>query len=220
MTLLRRKSIRFKGYNYAEPGWYFVTICTQGRSCVFGEVVGGKMRLSEIGEVVESCWQEMPEHFPTVKTGTFQIMPNHVHGVVEIKEKNKLNDNVRTRHTESVQEQGMGAQFGKPRAGSLSTIIGSFKSAVTKKVHAQRLRSGLVWHSRFYDRIIRSDVERFFIEQYIELNPIMWELDVNNPNARSMSDEALRKYLKEEHGLDGFVLERVIDYKLGIEILA
>ena len=81
-----RRSIRLKGYNYSQPGAYFVTICTHGRECLFGEVVDGRMRLNALGKIARQCWLEIPRHFPHAALDAFVVMPNHVHGIIWIVE--------------------------------------------------------------------------------------------------------------------------------------
>jgi len=83
----RRKSIRLKGFDYSQAGEYFVTVCTRSRACTLGEIVDGSMRLSELGKIVEACLREIPEHFHNTRINVFQIMPNHVHAIVEIHER-------------------------------------------------------------------------------------------------------------------------------------
>src|SRR3990172_7834035 len=77
-----RRSIRLRGYDYAQAGAYFVTICTQNRECLFGEVVDGQMVLNDPGKILESVWSELPDHYPGVDVDAFVIMPNHIHGIV------------------------------------------------------------------------------------------------------------------------------------------
>ncbi|HID28413.1 MAG TPA: transposase, partial [Desulfobacterales bacterium] len=77
-----RRSIRFKGYDYSQTGAYFVTICTQNRECLFGDIVNEKMVLNDAGRMIQTIWDEMPEHYFGVAMDIFQIMPNHVHGIV------------------------------------------------------------------------------------------------------------------------------------------
>jgi REP element-mobilizing transposase RayT len=79
-----RRSIRLKGYDYSQEGAYFITICTQDRVCLFGDIVDGKMRLNDKGQHVEKCWHEILVHFPNVELDEFVIMPNHVHGILVI----------------------------------------------------------------------------------------------------------------------------------------
>ncbi|MGC9395158.1 MAG: transposase [Anaerolineae bacterium] len=79
-----RRSIRLKGYDYAQSGAYFVTICTQGRVCLFGDVVDGEMVLNPFGQVVATYWERIPRHFPNVQLGAWVVMPNHIHGIIII----------------------------------------------------------------------------------------------------------------------------------------
>ena len=77
-----RRSIRLKGYDYAQAGAYFVMICAFERACAFGEVQDGEVRLSKTGEVVAACSGAIPTHFPDVDLDGFVVMPNHVHGIL------------------------------------------------------------------------------------------------------------------------------------------
>ena len=86
-TKHHRRSIRLKGYDYASEGAYFVTIVTQGRECLFGEIHDGKMILNEAGQMIVKWWNELRNKFPNVILGVFMVMPNHFHGIIII-EKN------------------------------------------------------------------------------------------------------------------------------------
>jgi putative transposase len=114
-----RRSIRLKGFDYAQSGGYFITIVTHDRDLLFGEIVNKEVRLNEFGKIADECWRAIPEHFPNVELGAFVIMPNHVHGIVVI---NK--DGRGTIYRAPTQEQ-----FQKPVKGSIPTIIRTFKSA-------------------------------------------------------------------------------------------
>src|SRR5207249_1551313 len=81
-----RKSIRLKGYDYSQPGLYFVTICAFARKCLFGTVVDGVMRVNEAGNIIDECWDDLPNHYPNVELDEFGVMPNHVHGIVALVE--------------------------------------------------------------------------------------------------------------------------------------
>ena len=81
-----RRSIRLKHYDYSQPGAYFVTICTHARACVFGDVVDGTMVLNDAGKMAAQCWRAIPEHFPHVALDVFVVMPNHVHGILFIRD--------------------------------------------------------------------------------------------------------------------------------------
>jgi putative transposase len=77
-----RRSIRLKGYDYAQPGAYFVTLCAWQREALFGEVVGGKVWMNAAGRIIEAEWERMPHQFPNISLGAFVVMPNHFHGII------------------------------------------------------------------------------------------------------------------------------------------
>lgn len=80
----QRRSIRLPDYNYSEPGYYFITICTQDRKEMFGRIADGKMIMDDVGRMVGDWWKKIPERFDEVGLDVFQIMPNHVHGIIII----------------------------------------------------------------------------------------------------------------------------------------
>ena len=79
-----RRSIRLKGYDYSQAGAYFITICTQNRECMFGEIADGKMVLNPAGEMIQTVWDEIPFHYAGIDIDEFMAMPNHIHGIVVI----------------------------------------------------------------------------------------------------------------------------------------
>lgn len=81
-----RRSIRLKGYNYAQSGLYFITLCCQHRAHLFGEIRQDEMILNEAGHVVDACWKAIPEHFPHAVLHAYVVMPDHMHGIIELNE--------------------------------------------------------------------------------------------------------------------------------------
>ena len=79
-----RRSIRMKGYDYSQPGAYFVTICTHGKQSLFGKIVDGEMQLNDFGKVVEFTWNDLVNHVDGIELGPFVIMPNHIHAIIHI----------------------------------------------------------------------------------------------------------------------------------------
>lgn len=77
-----RRSMRLQGYDYTQPGSYFVTLCTHKRECLFGEIIEGDMHPNTYGVIVETCWSELPGHYPNCSLDAFVLMPNHVHGII------------------------------------------------------------------------------------------------------------------------------------------
>ena len=168
-----RKHIRLRQYDYASDGWYFVTICTQNRECYFGEINDQKMVYTGIGEIARQLWTEIPAHFPGAELGEFVVMPNHVHGIIGI-HRTAVACNSPTACNIPTKNQYMASISPKP--GTLSAMIRSYKSAVTKRCHDNHI-SNFGWQSRFHDHIIRNQEEFNRIERYIMENTANWETD-------------------------------------------
>jgi len=79
-----RRSLRLPGYDYSRAGAYFVTICTQARLCLFGDVVDAEMRLNAAGRMVDRQWRDLPHRFPFVELDEYVVMPNHLHGITPL----------------------------------------------------------------------------------------------------------------------------------------
>jgi REP-associated tyrosine transposase len=77
-----RRSLRLDGYDYSQPGAYFVTICTGNRECLFGEVIDDEVRLNLSGRMVERWWRELPRKFRGIDIDAHVVMPNHIHGII------------------------------------------------------------------------------------------------------------------------------------------
>ena len=177
-----RRSIRLPGYDYTQIGAYFMTICTQNKRCLFGEVVDGKMQLNNLGQIVDACWRAIPDHFPNILCDAWVIMPNHMHGILVIDI-----DNVGARHAVPLREP-QPEQFGNPTTGSVPTLVRSFKSTVTKRINEMRGTPGAtLWQRNYYEHVIRNGTEWDFIRKYIETNPALWAEDNENPSDRTKS---------------------------------
>ena len=167
----RRRSIRLPDYDYTTLGAYFVTVCVYDHRRLFGDVVDGQMQLNELGDIVMKCWQEIPEHFSNVELDAFVVMPNHVHGILVFHENSSKECSV----------PKVGA-FGKMVSGSLSTIIRSFKSAVTRENNKIFRTPGIpTWQRSYYEHVIRRTDKMNRIREYIRNNPLRWEFDQENP---------------------------------------
>jgi REP element-mobilizing transposase RayT len=154
----RRNRLRYPGYDYAQPGTVFVTICAAGRQPLFGSVVDGVMAYSAAGAMVRSCWLRIQDTYPGMGLDTFVVMPDHVHGVL---------------HPGS-----------DPASEASQTTVGDvvrwFKTA-TIRAYGDGVTQdgwppydGRLWQAKFHDRIIRSDAELATVRTYIEANPMRW----------------------------------------------
>ena len=177
-----RRSIRLKEYDYSQPGAYFITMVTHQRACLFGNIVHGEMQLSPMGQIAEEHWRLIPEHFPHVELGAYVVMPNHVHGIIII-HPNGLAANsppaVRARHASPRQNPLPQPPNGvKPR--SIGAIVGSYKSAVTKRIGRELNATG-IWQRNYHEHIIRNEGAYNRIHAYIESNPANWNTDGEHP---------------------------------------
>jgi putative transposase len=162
----KRKTIRLRGYDYAAPNWFFVTICVADRQPILGEVIGINVKLSAAGRIVAEIWNCLPEFYPTVALENFVVMPNHIHGIVVVGE---------AKPTQGVPH---------PRKRALSEIIRGFKSMSARQVNRLVQRDAALWQRGYYEHIIRDDADLARIREYIDNNPIAWTNDPENPDRR------------------------------------
>jgi REP element-mobilizing transposase RayT len=153
-----RKQNRLSRYDYSQPGYYFVTICTSNRHEFFGSVETGIMSLSEAGKIANEVWLRTPKVYQNIDIDEYVVMPNHLHGVVIIKPG----------------EQATGLHY------NLSRIIGSYKNVVAKDIHTN-CDINFGWQPSFYDHVIRNNEGLDKIREYIRNNALKWALDRNNP---------------------------------------
>lgn len=119
-----RKPNRMRNYNYSNPGSYFITICVKYRRPVFGKIRDGKMILNDLGEIAKECWENITKHFIEAEIDEFIIMPEHLHGIIIIKDTNGTNHANLTASTRTDNQNH-----------ELGIIIGSFKAAVSRWAH-------------------------------------------------------------------------------------
>ncbi len=173
----QRRSIRLKGYDYSQEGLYFITMVCQDRAHLFGKITNGKMILNEAGKIAHQCWLEIPAHFPNVVLHEFVIMPNHVHGVIEIVTTDGT-DGTGTDGT-AVRAKNISPLLPLPRSPSrtVGSIVRGFKIGVTKWMR-QNTTIQNVWLRNYYEHIIRNDNSYNRISTYIINNPSKWEEDM------------------------------------------
>ena len=174
MTLYQDKyrieSARFRGWDYRLRGWYFVTICTLQKAHILGEVIQGEMRLSRVGFIADSELQSLSSHYNNVEVNSHVVMPNHVHAIVAIEGAHAFSPNPKN----LPERAGISSA-----AGSLSAIVRSYKSGVTRR--SRQLGIGQdIWQARFYDKLLRSDAIINAVREYIRNNPANWAEDSDN----------------------------------------
>ena len=166
----RRRSIRLRHYDYSRAGTYYVTICTDGRKLLFGEVIDDDVKLNELGRITAEEWLKSAQVRSEIELDTWVVMPNHVHGIVMITN--------RGRGGRPVAPTGAGGL----RSSSLGALIAGFKSAATRRINATRGTLGAsVWQRNYYEHVIRDESALNRVRQYIADNPARWSEDPENP---------------------------------------
>jgi putative transposase len=187
--VFRRRSIRLKDYDYSSPGAYFVTIVTHGYQCIFGMIVENQMHLNNLGQIVQKCWVELPDHFSDTEVNPFVVMPNHIHGIITIYENDRVDPTAFTRrgtiyrapttndHPPTRDDRAQKTEkFGQPVVGSIPTLIRIYKAAVSRLARKE-LKMVNVWQRNYYEHIIRNQSELESIANYILSNPVHWPDD-------------------------------------------
>ena len=193
-----RRSIRLQGYDYSQAGAYFVTICTQNRECLFGDIVNGEMRLNEVGRVVESVWDGLPGHYAHVELDAMVIMPNHFHGVIVLTPVGAGDVGAGDVGAGGVRAGDVRAgdvRAGDVRAGlkpaptptavrhGLSEIVRALKTFSSRRINELRQTPGSkLWQRNYWEHIVRNESELNRIREYILANPAHWELDKLHPD--------------------------------------
>jgi putative transposase len=185
-----RRSIRLKDYDYIQPGAYFVTIVAWHRQAIFGPVQAGEMVLNHYGQIVLDAWQGLPGHYPNVMLQYFCVMPNHVHGIIQLIEIDPCRGGSVTKVT-SEADQVMNKFSQEPIGGKtrpydlphgLPEIVRAFKSFSARQINYLRQTPGTpVWQRNYYERVVRNDDELRQMAEYILNNPSGWDTDNENP---------------------------------------
>jgi REP element-mobilizing transposase RayT len=175
----KRDSRRLKGYDYSLPGYYFITISTDAQILFFGKIIDKGISLSPAGKIVKSIWNELPVKFTFISLDAFIIMPNHLHGILKIKDKSeRLQTNKSTHFTQLIiQGKKSGGITGKKNPminqDSISYVIRWFKARCTYKIRKSYPKLSFAWQSRFHDRIIKDEKSLHAARIYILNNPKM-----------------------------------------------
>ncbi|MEX2238270.1 MAG: transposase [Dehalococcoidia bacterium] len=195
-----RRSLRLPGYDYSSPGAYFVTLVHPQSRLLFEH--------DQLCRIARNVWNAIPTMFPNVELNAFVVMPNHVHGIVMIGEREALagvsnqtsavmDERLTPAATEVVQGGGV-ARSGLP------DIVRYYKNTTARRINSlRRTRGTAVWQRSYWDRILRNDRAVEVARNYIMLNPLRWDSDPENPVARPSG-------LSEEQQWDRWFSEQLV----------
>lgn len=165
--MFSRHSIRLPGYDYAQEGWYYVTICTRQREKIFGTIENDTVTQNDLGRATDEIWRMTAIVRPNVYLDEYVIMPNHVHGIIHI-----------DRGHERANAQGVCNTPLRSPSQTVGAIVRGFKSAVTARYNRiSNASQQPIWQRNYYEHVIRDadDLER--IREYIKNNPKNWRND-------------------------------------------
>lgn len=161
-----RHPVRLQCYDYSQNGAYYFTICTQKRECLFGQIEGNAITLTDAGRALNSAWMSLPSHYAHVMLDEAVIMPNHFHGIVFLQD------------IEGVAQ----LDSPEPKRHTLSEIIRNLKTYSAKEINGICQTPGRrVWQRSFWERVLRNESELLRVREYIGNNYLQWHLDRLNP---------------------------------------
>jgi REP element-mobilizing transposase RayT len=197
---------RLRHRDYSAPGLYFVTVCANYKRCIFGKVIEAGVELSPLGRIARECWTAIPLHFARVNLHGFMVMPNHLHGIVEIlaagltlRRNEKTEGERLAQHAVPLQETPPSA-LGCLQPGSLSAIVRSFKAEVTRRGRLELSWVGNVWQRNYFDRVIRHGREFANASRYIAENPTRWQ--TQGQRIRAEHEASGRSKLRHYKGVE------------------
>lgn len=179
-----RQSIRLSGYDYSQSGLYFITICCRNQICHFGDILNGLMYLNDIGTIVQQCWVDIPLHYPNVELHQYVIMPNHIHGIIQIVDDfSKIKTDVGAKNLSPTfinydynNKKTKDISCLRGTSKTVGSIVRGFKIGVTKWIRANTDIDNL-WQRNYYEHIIRDYKSYMKIVDYIINNPVSWRED-------------------------------------------
>lgn len=171
----KKQTTRLKSWDYRSKAAFFITIITKNRKNFFGHIENQRTHLSSIGQLAQEHWLDLPNHHERLSLGNFVIMPDHIHGILVLN--TQIDYDSRPPHSRIGFEQDemrspKRMSIISPKPGSISVIVGSFKSVVSRMARKEDPSFG--WTSRFHDHIIRTDEDHERIKAYIADNPKKW----------------------------------------------
>ncbi len=154
-----RRSIRLAGYDYSQPGLYFITICTRNRLCLFGNITNDEMIMNDAGRMVHKTWANLLRRFTGIQLNEHIIMPNHFHGII------------------------VGVPLRDVIQNKVGDMVGAFKSITTNEyIRGVKTKNWpqfnkKLWQRNYYEHIIRNEESYQQISEYIQNNPLTWHED-------------------------------------------
>jgi len=157
--MIEHKLIRLPRHDYRSPGFYFVTIVVSNRECCLSEIIDENSIKMDCGRIAERSWLWLAEQYPYVKLDEFIVMPNHIHGIIQILDAGEIEDRL-----------------------PIGKLVAAFKTHSTKRIRNVKTIGRRFWQKDLYEHVIRDEHDLSKTREYIVNNPLKWQLDSENPN--------------------------------------
>jgi putative transposase len=180
-----RRSVRLKHFNYASPGYYYVTLCCADKRSIFGVVRDGVVVLSEYGEIALKHLLTSIAIRAKLELDSYVIMSSHIHLVVQL-------------CGASAKESWQIKQAGALPVRSISSFVAGYKSAVTSEIRKQADPDFQVWHRGYHEHVIRTEEALQAMRRYIADNPLQWEPDYYNPQRLAGAEDSIHAVLQAD----------------------
>jgi putative transposase len=177
--LASRKSIRLDNYDYSSEGFYFITICCFEKRCLFGDILNNEMVLNTFGKIAFDEWFKTESLRPNIKMHEFIVMPNHIHGIINIVHPVGASC---ARPPGILYESGEHSSPLRGPSQTVGAIVRGYKAAVTSAINKMNNKSNSIWQRNYHEHIIKNDESHIKISEYIINNPCTWKTDSINPN--------------------------------------
>jgi len=170
-----RRSIRLQGYDYSKAGFYFITIVTKDRTPFLGRVVKDDICLSEIGKIVEERWLQIPKFYPNVKLHDYILMPDHIHGIIEITNQDvssltmDIESTFHGRNWKDNFSEELCGGFKSP-SETLGAFVRGFKYGVSTDLKSKNGQPAKIFQRDYYEEIIKDYGHFIEVRDYIRMN--------------------------------------------------
>jgi len=184
----KRRSIRLEGYDYSQPGAYFITVCILNRQPLFGAIVDDEMILNSAGKMIQRWWHKLKHNFRNIELDQSVVMPDHFHGIIQIQ---GAHAGAPLRNPIPTNRRGRPACLPSLSGAPIHEIVQWFKTMTTNEYirNAKEIGwipfDGKLWQRNYYEHIIRDDESLREIREYIVGNAVRRGRPANQEGAHA-----------------------------------
>lgn len=162
----------------------------QGIAPTDAQNADARMEINEYGQIAYNEWIKLSKRFLNFELDVFQIMPNHMHGIILLNnvgarftpaQNSSIEQNNVTNANVTLVEKGAGVNPAHTTNATVGDIVGAYKSLVANGCldifKTKNKTMGKLWQRNYYEHIIRNEQSYQTISEYIINNPAKWKDD-------------------------------------------